>query len=92
MRKATTDDLAGIAELLGPLEQKGILKPRTREQLKAELPHYTVIDLEVWIRAHLTKTQAVCCQGCSYLRILKPSQGCSDTENLSDAVSWPVQG
>lgn len=46
MRKATTDDLAGIAELLAPLEQKGILKPRTREQLKTELPHYTVIDLE----------------------------------------------
>jgi amino-acid N-acetyltransferase len=46
MRAASRDDLPGIAELLAPLEQKGILKPRTREQLKAELPNYTVIDLE----------------------------------------------
>ena len=51
MRAATRDDLPGIAELLAPLEQKGILKPRTREQLKAELPHYTVIDLEARIPA-----------------------------------------
>lgn len=41
------EDLEGVAELLAPLEQKGILKPRSREQLKAELPHFTVIDLEV---------------------------------------------
>lgn len=47
MRKATREDLVGIAELLAPLEQRGILKPRSREQLKAELPHYIVIDLEV---------------------------------------------
>jgi hypothetical protein len=51
MRAATRDDLPGIAELLAPLEQKGILKPRTREQLKAELPHYTVIDLEARVSA-----------------------------------------
>ena len=51
MRAATRDDLPGIAELLAPLEQKGILKPRTRKQLKAELPHYTVIDLEARMSA-----------------------------------------
>lgn len=47
MRAATKEDLGGIAELLAPLEQKGILKPRSREQLKSELPHYTVIEREV---------------------------------------------
>lgn len=58
MRAASRDDLPGIAELLAPLEQKGILKPRTREQLKAELPHYTVIDLEARVSARG-------CQPCS---------------------------
>lgn len=50
MRAAVKEDLEGIADLLAPLEQKGILKPRSREQLKAELPHYTVIEREVPIR------------------------------------------
>ena len=62
MRKATRDDLPGIAELLAPLEQRGILKPRSREQLKAELPHYTVIDLEVPPAAH-------------WSHVLAPAQG-----------------
>ena len=46
MRGAQAEDLEGIAALLAPLEAKGILKSRSRHQLAAELPHYTVIERE----------------------------------------------
>ncbi len=33
--------------MLRPLEKKGILKPRTHDQLLQELPQYVVIEREV---------------------------------------------
>lgn len=46
MRSAVLGDLEGIANLLLPLEQKGILKPRTLDQLQGELPGFVVIERE----------------------------------------------
>lgn len=47
MRSALLADLEGIANLLLPLEQKGILKARTLDQLQEELPDFVVIEREV---------------------------------------------
>lgn len=46
MRSAVMGDLEGIATMLLPLEKKGILKPRSPDQLQQELPHYVVIERE----------------------------------------------
>ena len=40
-------DLDGIAMLLQPLENKGILKQRTLDELQQELPNFVVIEREV---------------------------------------------
>lgn len=47
MRSALLADLEGIANLLLPLEQKGILKARTLDQLQEELTDFVVIEREV---------------------------------------------
>ena len=46
MRPADPADLAAIAELLAPLEAEGILAPRSRAQLEADLPHFVVAERE----------------------------------------------
>ena len=43
MRYATIDDVAGIIELIRPLEQQGILVRRSRERLEQEVQQFTVI-------------------------------------------------
>ena len=40
-------DLGAIQQLLAPLEERGILVKRSREQLLADLPHFTVVEREV---------------------------------------------
>lgn len=47
IRTAEPGDLDGIQALLRPLEKKGILKPRSHQQLLDDLPHYIVIEREV---------------------------------------------
>lgn len=42
-RDATVDDLAGILTLIKPLEDKGVLVPRSREQLELEIAGFNVI-------------------------------------------------
>jgi amino-acid N-acetyltransferase len=44
VRQATIDDIGGIFDLIQPLEDKGILVRRSREQLEREIHHFTVID------------------------------------------------
>jgi amino-acid N-acetyltransferase len=44
MRTATLQDLAGILDLITPLEQQGVLVKRGREVLETEIGHFTVID------------------------------------------------
>lgn len=43
-RQATIDDVAGILELLQPLEANGTLVKRSRELLEREIEHFTVME------------------------------------------------
>ena len=44
MRQATIEDVVGILELIEPLERRGMLRRRSREQLELEIDHFTVVD------------------------------------------------
>jgi amino-acid N-acetyltransferase len=42
-RDATIEDVGGVLALIEPLEQQGILVPRSREQLELDIQHFNVI-------------------------------------------------
>lgn len=44
IRSATSEDVAGIIELITPLEQQGVLVRRPRELLEAEIERFVVIE------------------------------------------------
>jgi len=44
IRSADLDDIAGILELIKPLEQQGLLVKRSREKLEMEISDYIVIE------------------------------------------------
>jgi amino-acid N-acetyltransferase len=44
MRPARVQDVPGILDLLRPLEQKGVLVPRSRERLESDIDDYIVLD------------------------------------------------
>ncbi|MEI8631127.1 amino-acid N-acetyltransferase [Vibrio sp. PP-XX7] len=44
VREANIDDIGGIFELILPLEEKGILVRRSREQLEQEINQFTIIE------------------------------------------------
>lgn len=44
IRPAAAGDMDAIAQLLKPLEDKGVLVHRAPEQLRAELPFFTVFE------------------------------------------------
>lgn len=44
IRVAVPDDASGLFELIQPLEDDGILVKRPREQIEAELAHFTVVE------------------------------------------------
>jgi amino-acid N-acetyltransferase len=44
LRHATIDDIGGIMELISPLEEKGALVKRSREQLELDINNFTVIE------------------------------------------------
>jgi amino-acid N-acetyltransferase len=44
LRPAEVRDVPGILELLRPLEQSGVLVPRTQERLESDIGDYTVIE------------------------------------------------
>ena len=46
LRQATIEDVAGILELLTPLEEQGILVRRSREVLETEIHRFNVIELD----------------------------------------------
>ncbi|MDT8383915.1 MAG: amino-acid N-acetyltransferase [Gammaproteobacteria bacterium] len=50
-RQATIDDVAGILELIAPLEQADILVRRSRENLEREIDRFTVIERDGMIIA-----------------------------------------
>ncbi len=43
IRRATAADIAGIVEIIRPLEQDGTLVERSRERLELDIDHYTVL-------------------------------------------------
>ncbi|MDQ3774591.1 MAG: amino-acid N-acetyltransferase [Pseudomonadota bacterium] len=43
MRRAIIDDVAGILELIEPLEAQGVLVRRSREKLEREIGHFTML-------------------------------------------------
>lgn len=44
IREASINDIGGILELIRPLEKKGILVRRSREQLEIEIDKFTIIE------------------------------------------------
>ncbi len=44
IRQASIDDVAGILELISPLEEEGVLVRRSRERIETEIDHFTVIE------------------------------------------------
>lgn len=44
MRRATLDDIGGLLELIKPLEDAGILVPRSRELLEMEIERFAVVE------------------------------------------------
>ena len=46
IRPATTDDVAGIVELIRPLEAQGVLIERPRDRLESEIGHFLVAEID----------------------------------------------
>lgn len=46
MRMATLDDVPGILEVTGPLEQTGALLPRSRERIERDIDQFWILDLD----------------------------------------------
>lgn len=51
LRTASIDDIGGIMELISPLEKKGVLVKRSREQLELDMHNFTVIERDGMIIA-----------------------------------------
>ncbi|MEJ2061474.1 MAG: amino-acid N-acetyltransferase [Gammaproteobacteria bacterium] len=51
VRSARTDDISGILELIAPLEEKGLVVRRSREQLELEINRFVVIERDGMIIA-----------------------------------------
>ena len=51
IRSATIEDLAGLIELITPLEDEDILVRRSREKLEMEIEHFTVVERDGMIIA-----------------------------------------
>ncbi|MFK5915834.1 MAG: amino-acid N-acetyltransferase [Woeseiaceae bacterium] len=51
VRSATIEDLAGLIELISPLEEDGILVRRSREKLEMEIEYFTVVERDGMIVA-----------------------------------------
>ncbi|MDH5694909.1 MAG: amino-acid N-acetyltransferase, partial [Gammaproteobacteria bacterium] len=51
VRQATIDDIAGILELIRPLEESGVLVRRSRERLETEIDYFTVMERDGMIIA-----------------------------------------
>ncbi len=51
IRPATIEDVGGIISLIKPLEEKGVLAPRTREQIELDIHSYDVIERDGFVVA-----------------------------------------
>lgn len=50
-RRAALDDIGGLLELIKPLEEAGILVPRSRERLEIDIDQFTVVERDGMITA-----------------------------------------
>lgn len=50
-RTARIDDVGGLLELIGPLEEKGVLVRRSREVLETEIDHFTLMERDGMVLA-----------------------------------------
>lgn len=55
IRPATGGDLRAIEQLLAPLEREGVTRKRSRSELAASLPDFTVVERESKARHHLPR-------------------------------------
>jgi len=46
LRSATIDDVQGILQIIGPLEEQGVLVRRSRERLEAEIERFVVAEYD----------------------------------------------
>ena len=46
LRNATIDDVQGILQIIGPLEEQGVLVRRSRERLEAEIERFVVAEYD----------------------------------------------
>jgi amino-acid N-acetyltransferase len=44
LREANMDDIGGILQIIGPLEEDGVLAPRGRAVLERDISHFSVIE------------------------------------------------
>jgi amino-acid N-acetyltransferase len=44
LRSATIDDVGGILQIIGPLEEQGVLVRRSRERLETEIERFVVLE------------------------------------------------
>jgi amino-acid N-acetyltransferase len=51
LRSATIDDVGGIMKLIKPLEESGVLLPRSRDKLENDIDQYVVIERDGMIIA-----------------------------------------
>jgi len=51
LRSATIDDVGGIMKLIRPLEESGVLLPRSRDKLESDIEQYVVIERDGMILA-----------------------------------------
>lgn len=51
LRSATIDDVGGILKLIKPLEESGVLLPRSRDKLESDIEQYVVIERDGMIIA-----------------------------------------
>ncbi|GAB0491530.1 hypothetical protein MMPV_002784 [Pyropia vietnamensis] len=58
IRPATLDDIAGIVEVIRPLEEAGILRPRSRTTLEGAIGDFTVVERDGMIIACVSLTIA----------------------------------
>jgi amino-acid N-acetyltransferase len=62
LRAATLNDIAGILELIKPLEQQGILAKRSREKIEMEIADYIVLERDGLIIACIALHSDLQCQ------------------------------
>ena len=79
LRTATSADIAGLMELLRPLEERQILVPRSRERLEQQIGDYTVIDRD-GMTIGCAALHSYAQEGCGELACVAVHEGYRDGE------------